>query len=146
MDKKDEKILELLKENSKLTTQQISKKTLIPITTVHSRIKKLEKEGIIKKYTLGLDHKKIGKHISAYILIVVDYKSLKESKITQHDLAKTLVQFDFVEEAAIVTGSIDIIIKVRVKDIDELDNFVTKKLRNINGIEKTQTMVILNEL
>ena len=40
MDEKDEKILRLLKENSKSTTQQIAKKTLIPITTVHNRIKK----------------------------------------------------------------------------------------------------------
>ena len=128
-----------------MTTQQISKKTLIPITTVHSRIKKLEKEGIIKKYTLELGHRKLGKNISAYIHIVVDYKSLKEIKMSQHDLAKKLRQYEFVEEAAMVTGGIDIIIKVRVKDVDELDNFVTKKLRNINGIEKTQTMVILNE-
>ena len=146
MDKKDEKILELLKENSKLTTQQISKKTLIPITTVHSRIKKLEKEGVINKYSLKLDHKKLGKNISAYIHIVVDYKSLKENKITQHELAKKIRQHEFVEEAAMVTGGTDIIIKVRVKNVDELDYYVTKYLRNINGIEKTQTMVILNEL
>ena len=51
MDKKDKTILELLNENSKLTTSQISKKTIIPITTVHNRIKKLEKEGIITGYT-----------------------------------------------------------------------------------------------
>ena len=146
MDKKDEKILELLKENSKLTTQQISKKTLIPITTVHSRIKKLEKEGIIKKYTLELDNKKLGKNISAYIHIVVDYKLLKENKISQHELTKKIRQNEFVEEAAMVTGGTDIIIKVRVKNVDELDFFVTKYLRNINGIEKTQTMIILNEL
>ena len=146
MDKKDEKILELLKENSKLTTQQISKKTLIPITTVHSRIKKMEREGIINKYTLRLDHKKLGKNISAYILIVVDYKLLKENRISQHELTKKIRQNEFVEEAAMVTGGTDIIIKIRVKNVDELDYFVTKYLRNINGIEKTQTMVILNEI
>ena len=47
LDDKDKKIIEILKENSRLSTQQISKKTLIPITTVHHRIKKLEKEKII---------------------------------------------------------------------------------------------------
>lgn len=146
MDEKDKKILKLLKENSKLTTHQISKKTLIPITTVHNRIKKLGKEGIIKKYTVELDNKKIGKNISAYIHIVVDYRLLKEIKMSQYELAKKLKQHEFVEEAAMVTGGTDIIIKVRVKDIDELDDFVTKKLRNINGIEKTQTMVVLNEI
>jgi len=146
MDEKDDKILKLLKENSKLTTQQISKKLLIPITTIHNRIKKLEKEGIIKRYTLDLDNKKIGKNIAAYIHIVVDYKLLKEIKMSQHELVKKIKQYDFVEEAAMVTGGTDIIIKVRVKDIDELDDFVTKKLRNIDGIEKTQTMIILNEI
>ena len=145
MDNNDEKILSLMKENSRLTSQQISKKTLMPITTVHYRIKRLEKEGIIKKYTLELDHKKLGKNVTAYVHIIVDYKSLREKKITQHELAKVLKQFDFVEEAAIVTGGVDIIIKVRVKDVDELDDFVIKKLRNINGIEKTQTMVVLSE-
>jgi len=146
MDNKDEKILELLRENSKLTTHQISKKTLIPITTVHNRIKKLEKEGIIKKYTVEFDNKKLGKNLAAFIHITVDYKLLKEIKISQQDLAKKIKQNDSVEEAAMVTGLTDIIIKVRVKDIDELDYFVTKHLRNIEGIEKTQTMVILNEI
>ncbi|MBS3114319.1 Lrp/AsnC family transcriptional regulator [Candidatus Woesearchaeota archaeon] len=146
MDEKDEKILRLLKENSKSTTQQIAKKTLIPITTVHNRIKKLEKEGIIKKYTVEVDNKKLGKNIAAYIHIVVDYRLLKEIKMSQHELARKLRQYDFVEEAAMVTGGTDIIIKVRVRDINELDDFVTKKLRNIDGIEKTQTMIILNDI
>ena len=146
MDEKDEKILELLSENSKLTTHQISKKTLIPVTTVHNRIKKLENEGIIKKYSVKLDNKKIGKNIAAYIHIVVDYRLLKEIKMSQYELAKKLKQHALVEEASMVTGGTDIIIKVRVKDIDELDDFVTKKLRNIDGIEKTQTMIILNEV
>jgi len=146
MDEKDEKILRLLKENSKLTTQQLSKKLLMPITTIHNRIKKLEKEGIIKRYTLELDNKKIGKNIAAFIHIIVDYKLLKEIKMSQHELAKRLKQYEFIEEAAMVTGGTDIIIKVRVKDIEELDDFVTKKLRNIDGIEKTQTMIVLNEI
>ncbi|MBI2658827.1 Lrp/AsnC family transcriptional regulator [Candidatus Woesearchaeota archaeon] len=146
MDEKDEKILRILKENSKLTTHKISKKILMPITTIHNRIKKLEKEGIIKRYTIELDNKKIGKNIAAYIHIVVDYKLLKEIKMSQHELARKLKQNEFVEEAAMVTGGTDIIIKVRVKDIDELDDFVTKKLRNIDGIEKTQTMIVLNEI
>ena len=146
MDEKDEKILKLLRENSKLTSQQVSKKILMPITTVHNRVKKLEKEGIIKKYTLELDNKKVGKAIAAYVQIIVDYKVLKEKKMPQHELAMKLKQHESVEEAAMVTGGTDILIKVRVKNVDELDNFITKYLRNIDGIEKTQTMVILNEI
>jgi DNA-binding Lrp family transcriptional regulator len=74
LDKKDLQILELLKRDSKLTTSKIAKKTLIPTTTIHNRIKKLEKSGIIKNYTLNLDWKKLGKNITAFILVSVIYQ------------------------------------------------------------------------
>jgi len=145
MDDKDESILDVLKENSKLSTQQISKRISIPITTVHNRMKKLKEEGVIKKYTVVLDPKKIGKQISAYVLINVDYTLLKQIKKTQHELTKKLRLHPSVEEASRVTGGTDIILKTRVKNVDELDDFVTRYLRNVDGIDRTQTMVILNE-
>src|SRR3989338_510250 len=141
MDEKDGKILKLLKENSKLTTNQISKKILMPITTVHNRIKKLEKEGIIEGYTVKLNNKKIGRSIAAYIMITVDYNLLQQLKMVQHDLIKKIKLNEYVEETAIITGVSDIIIKLRVKDIDKLNEFVTVYLRNIKGVENTQTAV-----
>ena len=145
MDEKDERIIDILKENSKLSTQQISKKASIPITTVHHRIKKLLRDGVIKKYTIILDDKKIGKLLAAYILISVDYKLLKEIKKTQHDLAKKLKIHPDIEEATTVTGATDIIIKVKVKDVEELDNLIEKYIRNLDGVERTQTSVVLSE-
>ncbi len=145
MDSKDEKILNTLKENSRLSSQQISKRTAIPITTVHNRIKKLLSEGVIEKFTIKLNPKKLGKTLAAYILVTVDYTSLKRAKTSQHELVAKLKKHPLVEEAAMVTGASDVILKVRVGRIDELDKFVTVDLRNIDGIEKTQTAVILNE-
>ena len=81
LDNKDLKILEVLKVNSRLSTQKIAKKTLIPITTVHNRMKKLEKEGIIKGYTVILDYKKLGKPILSFILISVVYSSFNKKFI-----------------------------------------------------------------
>src|SRR3989344_3839407 len=144
INKKDIKILRLLKQNSKFTNEEISKKTGIPITTVHNRIKKLEKLGIIKNYTVILDNKKLGKEISAYILVTVDYKLLKQKGISQHDIARTLKKYHFVETVSMITGLSDIIILVCVENIDQLDELITKELRNIEGIEKTQTLVVLS--
>ena len=92
-----------------------------------------------------MDHKKLGKELAAYILAFVDYKLLKQINLSQHDLARKLKKHELVEEADMVTGLADIILKIRVKDIDQMDEFVTKYLRNIEGIEKTQTMVVLHE-
>ena len=146
MDEKDRKILEALKENSRLSTQKIAKRTEMPITTVYHRMKRMEKLGIIKGYTTVLDYKKIGKPITAYVLITVDYKLLKALKMSQHELAQKIKTYDLVEETSIVTGGTDIIIKIRVRDIDQMSDFVTKQLRNVDGVENTQTLVVLSEV
>ncbi len=146
LDKKDLKILEILKENSKLTTSQIYKKTNIPITTVHNRIKKLGNLGIIKGYTLRLDYNKLEKPILGFILVTVNYLLPDGTKIKQEEVAQKIKMLEDVEEVNIVTGVTDILIKVRTSSIEELNNFIIKKLRNINGIDKTQTMITLNNL
>ena len=145
IDKKDILILNALNKNAKASVLAISKETGLPGTTVNNRIKKLEKSKVIKGYTIKVDNKKTGRKTAAYVLMTVDYNLLKERKISQEDLAKQIMKETSVEEANMVTGNFDIIVKVRVEDIEELNNTVTEKLRNIDGVEKTQTMVILKE-
>jgi Lrp/AsnC family leucine-responsive transcriptional regulator len=70
MDDKDRKILLCLQEHGRWGVQKIAKETRIPITTVYHRMKSLEKEGIIKRYAVVLDHKKLGMPLAAYILVV----------------------------------------------------------------------------
>src|SRR3989344_93596 len=89
LDEKDNKILEILKQNSKLTTQQISKRLRIPITTIHNRIKKLEKEEIIKNYTVNLNYKKLNLSVIAYILITINY-NIPGHKIQQEEIAREI--------------------------------------------------------
>ena len=145
LDEKDLKILNMLKKNAELTTSQISKKINIPITTIHNRIKKLKQEGIIKNYTINIDFEKIGKPLTAYILITIN-QSILGKKISQHDIGKRLKSFDEVESADIVAGGTDMIIKIRSESMPELNEFITKKLRNIEGIDKTQTLMVLEEI
>ena len=54
--------------------------------------------------------------------------------------------FSCKNKTAIVTGGADIVLKIRAKDIDEMDKFVTQDIRNVAGIERTQTMILLHEI
>lgn len=146
MDKKDEKILEILKSDSSLTTRQIAKKTAIPITTIHNRIRKLKKDEIIKQYTIKLDHKKLGKHFLALVLVSCDYKVLREKHKDQHDLVHEMARLPEVEHVEIVTGSVDMVLRVRTKDVEEYDEFLFKKFQVIPGVERTQSLVVINGL
>ena len=146
LDDKDLKILALLSENSKLTTSKISRKLLIPITTVHNRIKKLEKNGIIKKYTIKVDYKLIGKPVLSYIFIKVNYNALSSQNLNQDYLIKKIRAIENICSIELVTGDYDLIVKLRVRDLDELSNVITNQIRVITGIERTDTTIVLSEL
>ncbi|MEK6869655.1 MAG: winged helix-turn-helix transcriptional regulator, partial [Nanoarchaeota archaeon] len=78
IDEKDKKILEILQENSSLSSHKISKRTLIPVTTVNNRIKKLKNLGVIKKFTVDIDKSKLGFSLVAYIFLTVSLEELKQ--------------------------------------------------------------------
>jgi Lrp/AsnC family transcriptional regulator, leucine-responsive regulatory protein len=146
LDEKDKKILTLLIENSNLSTQNIAKRTNIAITTVHNRIKKLKKLGVIKNYTINVDKKKLGKNLFAFILVNVDNKTLKNSKISQEQLAKKIKNIDIVEEISVIGGGSDIILRVGVEDIDQLNDFLMNKLRTFDAVDSTKTMIVLKDI
>ena len=145
IDKKDAMVLKFLKDDAKLSIKDISKKTLLPITTIHNRIKKLEKKGIIRNYTVNLDDKKLGT-ISAFVSVSMDYKTLRGKGSDENDLLKRITNHDAVEIVCMLTGDVDVLVKVRVENVNELDKFVIDFLRKLDGIERTNTMVILNEI
>ncbi len=141
----DFKILDVLKDNSHFSTHKVSKKTGIPVTTVYHHIKKLEEQKIIKNYTLNLDYKKIGKSLLVYILVFYDISTLGP-KISREELGRKLINIEGVEHVAYTTGSYDIILTVRLKDIKELDEIILDKLRKIPGIGRSESYIVLEEV
>jgi len=144
-DEKDLKIIEVLQQHGDYTTRQIAKKVLLPITTVHNRIKKLKKEKIIKKFTIELDYKIMNRSFLVYLLISVSLPILKQNKKSQYDIAKEIRKFYFVDKVDIVSGGTDLIATIRVKDVEEYDKVLLKKLQQVEGIEKTQSLIVIHE-
>ncbi|MBL7169569.1 MAG: Lrp/AsnC family transcriptional regulator [Candidatus Aenigmarchaeota archaeon] len=145
LEKKDLQIINLLEKGGKLSTKKISRRLGIPQTTVHNRIKKLEKEGIIEGYKVVINKKKIGKGIGAYALVTINYPSSPDPTF-QESVAKQISLLPEIEEVSIVTGETDVLIKFYVSDTDQLNDFVVKKLRTIKGIDKTRTSIIMKQM
>lgn len=144
LDDKDRKILEVLADHAEYTTSQIAKKTLLPRTTIHNRIRKLRQEKIIRKFTVELDPLKTGKGFVAYILISANLELLKQKKKTQYDLAKELRSFYFTERVDIVSGGTDLVAIVRVRDVEEFDKVLLGKLQLVEGIKNTQSLIVIH--
>ncbi|MFH1977809.1 MAG: Lrp/AsnC family transcriptional regulator [Candidatus Aenigmatarchaeota archaeon] len=145
IDEKDMKILKVLEEHGDYTTRQISKKTLLPATTIHNRIKNLKKIGVIKKFTVDLDHSKVDKGLLVYVLVSVNLQLLKQRKKSQYDIANEIRKFYFTDKVDIVSGGTDLMAVVRVKDVQEFDKVLLEKLQMIEGIEKTQSLIVIHE-
>ncbi|MBL7170182.1 MAG: Lrp/AsnC family transcriptional regulator [Candidatus Aenigmarchaeota archaeon] len=135
----DEKDLELLRElekNCKQSLKKISKKTGMSITTVYERMKRLEKNGIIRGYQALIDYEKIGFNLPTIIELVVKREN-------QFEVAQKLIKFKNVSSIYGVTGSTDLMIIGKFKDRGELTGFINT-LFEFEGIIRTETRVILN--
>ena len=76
--------------------------------------------------------------VLAYILMMVNSGS--EGEVT-----KKIAEYEEVESVSIVYGEYDLIAKVRVKDLDDLDDFLTNKVRSLPQILLTTTMIVSKE-
>jgi len=142
IDKKDVQILRIIQRNSKITTREIAKQLNLPVTTVFTRIKKLEQKGIIKEYRAILDAKKLGKSTTAFILASFTYRPPNKELLSQRKLAEEIAKFPEVQEVHIITGDWDLLIKVKAENVEAIGKFVIDKLRLVKGIEKTLTCVV----
>ena len=130
LDNKDHKILNVLKQNSRLSIRDIAKKTQIRPSTVHQRIQRLIKNKVIERFTLKLNNKLIGEDF-----IVFMYVS------TSEDLPDSFFKNSHVKEAFGITGEYDLLLKLKFKDIVQFNDYIIG-LRKNKAITKTITNVV----
>ncbi|MEM0046232.1 MAG: Lrp/AsnC family transcriptional regulator [Fervidicoccaceae archaeon] len=131
----DLKILEALARNARGSLKEISEVAGIPISTAFSRIRRLEQLGIIRGYTLDLDHEKLGYKITAIIHFSVEGPYLEEIEKQLSSKQNVIFLYD-------ITGEFDILAVARFRSIEELDKFVKDTLRNPH-VKKTTTSIAL---
>ncbi len=141
-DDKDARILSVLKENARLSRWQISKKVNLPVTTVHNRIKRMEKQNVIKNYTVEVNYEKIGKKVSAYVLSTYN---IEREEGREREIPRELKKIEGVELVSQVTGKIDQILKIRCESVQELQRILIDKVRKIQGLSSTETLVVLKD-
>ncbi len=145
IDDTDKKIIGVLRQNAKLKTQNISKKINVPITTVHNRIKRMEKDGTIKGYTAVLNNKMLDKSLKVMVMVKVDHQQLTAKGESHEAMLKKIMANPAIERVNLMAGDIDFIIEARVKDIDALNAFSVDFLRNVKGVLSSSTLVVLEE-
>lgn len=142
LDKKDLEILRILQDDCRITARAISNKTSIPITTVFSKVKRLERLGVVKGYHAVLNSAKLNAGTTAFVLGSFAYRDESGKLLSQRDVAKQIAKFPEVQEVHIISGDWDILIKVKERDVESIGKFVVDRLRLVRGIEKTLTCLV----
>ena len=137
LDDNDRKILGELAEDGRRSVVEISRDLEIPRATVHERLKKMIRSGVIKKFVAIPDYAKIGKQVMAYVFVTFG----SEGSVSQRGLAEGVAKIPGVYEVSVISGEWDILLKVRAGSVEEIGTLVVDKLRAIKGIEKTETCV-----
>lgn len=140
MDSIDLKIINVLKENSRATTSEISKKVNLSIPAVAERIRKMEQGGIIEQYTIKVNRDKINYKLLAFIFVNIDKTENAE------EFRKNIVQHSSVLECHHVAGEFDYLLKVLVEDTKALEYFLSNILKKIKGVFKSNTIISLSSL
>jgi len=143
MDEIDEELLHEV-DGGTIKYTALARKLNAPLSTVHFRMKKMEKEGVIKCYKGEVDWKKAGFPLTAFIFVNIDVNLLKKIGKSQEKLLRELLGTAYVREGYIITGDEDMLLKVIAKDSAHLKDTLLNHIDAKEGVVKTKTVIVLS--
>ena len=138
IDNIDLKILNVLSKNAKMPYTEVAKKVFVSGGTVHVRMRKLEKMGVVRVTKLDIDYDKLGYNISSYMGIYLEKSFLYKETV------KSLKKIPEIVEIHAITGQYTIFIKIICKDTSHFRNFLDT-VHKVKGITRTETFMSFEE-
>ncbi len=142
LDQIDRKILSLLQDNGRITNSKLAQEVGLSPPPMLERVKKLEKNGVIKKYVALVDPRKLDRGTMAFV--AVSLRLHRQEAIAE--FVTEIQKIPEVLECHHITGEEDYLLKIAVKDIEEYERFLRTKLTGFSGISRLKTYFILNTL
>jgi Lrp/AsnC family transcriptional regulator for asnA, asnC and gidA len=139
IDNVDLNILTLLMDNANMPYTEVAKKVFVSGGTVHVRMKKMEEIGIVTGAQLRIDHTKLGYDISAFLGIYLEKSSL------YGEVAAELGKIPEIVSVHYTTGIYSIFAKIICKDTKHLRAVLHDKIQKVQGIQRTETFISLEE-
>ncbi|EHI97481.1 MULTISPECIES: Lrp/AsnC family transcriptional regulator [unclassified Clostridium] len=139
MDKMDYKILKCLKLNARTKASAISNEIHLSVSAVIERIRKMEKNKVIKNYTIIVDQKKLGSDVTALMEISLEHPKFYEAFTTAIKHNNNIVSCYY------LTGDFDFMIKILCKSSDDLEK-IHRQIKSLEGVSSTKTHFVLKNV
>ena len=135
-------ILRELRQDSRKTLQEIGAAVGLSATSCWTRIKKLEAQGVIKRYTVDLDAVKLG--YNDFVIVQLTLESHTDE--TLYEFGRALAAIPEIQEAYLVSGDYDYYIRIAVRDTRDYERLLREKLYKIPGIRHSKSSFVLRVL
>ncbi|CAM1360805.1 Lrp/AsnC family transcriptional regulator [Tenacibaculum xiamenense] len=142
LDQTDKKLLNLLQKDSKQTTKSLALQLNLSVTAVYERVKKLEKEQVIEKYTALIDKKKIDKSLVVFCHIRLEKHTKEYIAVFENEINK----LPEITECFHVSGEYDYVLKIYVKDMEAYREFMVNKVTGLKHIGSTHSVFTISEV
>ncbi len=139
IDKLDKQILSMLMNNSMIPFTEIAKELVVSGGTIHVRMKRLEEMGVIRGSNLVIDAQKIGYDICAFLGIYLEKGSHYKNAVSAIEKIPEVVELHY------TTGAWSMFAKINCKDTKHLRQILNEKIQVIEGIQRTETFISLEE-
>lgn len=139
IDNTDIRILEILRDDAKKPFTEVARRVNVSQGTVHVRMAKLEEAGIVEKTTLKLNYARLGYDITAFIGIYLEKSALYDKVVAR------LKEIQEITSIHYTTGNYSMFVKIHCRDTNHLKEVLHDKMQQVDGIERTETMISLEE-
>ena len=141
LDEIDKTILRELQQNGRISNAELANRIKLSPPATHARLKRLEQRGYIDRYTALLDREKIGYDMLCFVHI-----SLQLHQPEQVERIRVAInQMPEVLECYHVTGEFDFLLKVVIRNRQDLEHFLLDRLTPVPGVARIYTSLVLNE-
>ncbi|MCB8878841.1 Lrp/AsnC family transcriptional regulator [Acidisoma cellulosilytica] len=141
LDEFDIKILRLLQDNARITTQELADRVGLSATPCARRVKRMEDEGLIVNYVTLLDPERLGVGLTVFVNVRLNTQAAK----TFAAFEEAIKQLPEIVGCYLLAGNYDYLVHVRVANVEEFRAFIRDRLVTIEGIGETQSSVVLEQ-
>ena len=138
LDAKDRRILQLVQRDAKLAQSEIAKKVGLSTAAVNERLRKLEKSGVIRRWTAVVEPLAVGATVSAFVEVFFEHPRFEAGFLER------TYKLDEVLECHHITGEFSLLLKVRVRDMESLQELLLEQLGAHEGVRQTRTVMVLS--
>lgn len=138
LDERDRKILALVQRDGKLAQAEIAKRVGLSTAAVNERLKKLENAGVIRRYVALVDPRAVGASVIAFVEVFIEHPRFERAFIDR------VLSLHEVQECHHITGEFSLLLKIRVRDMESLQQLLIHQLNVLEGVRQTRTVLALS--